>query len=124
MNISSKAGLGLLAFALSCGPVLSQEGPQDPPPADPGGPGQVMGPGAGRGQWGERRTGFDRGERGSRGDFGLSRLLSDPEIQQKIGITPEQVAKIRQQESTFRKAEIRQRADLQVKKVDLHDLLA
>jgi len=68
--------------------------------------------------------GFDRGQRGPRGEFGLSRLLSDPEIQQKVGVTPEQVAKIRQQESTFRKTEIRQRADLQVKRVDLGDLLA
>ena len=127
MNISSKFGLAILALALSCGPILSQDGPQAPPAAEPNGPGRAMGPGGpngGHGQWSQRRTGFERGQRGPRGEFGLSRLLSDPEIQQKVGVTPEQVAKIRQQESTFRKAEIRQRADLQVKRVDLRDLLA
>jgi Spy/CpxP family protein refolding chaperone len=54
----------------------------------------------------------------------LSRLLSDPDIQQKVGVSAEQVAKIRQQESAFRKTEIRQRADVEVKRIDLRDLLA
>ena len=72
---------------------------------------------------GQRRGDFERGERGTR-EFRLSRLLSDPEIQKKVGVTAEQVAKIRQQGSTFRKAEIRQRADLEVKRIDLRDLLS
>jgi Spy/CpxP family protein refolding chaperone len=50
-------------------------------------------------------------------------LLNDPEIRQKVGISSEQVAKIRQQELTFRKSEIRQRADLEVKRIDLRELL-
>jgi len=124
MNISSKFGLALLTLALSCGPVLSQDGPQAPPAGEPDGSGRAMGPGGGHGQWSQRRAGFDRGQRRQRGEFGLSRLLSDPEVQQKVGVTPEQVAKIRQQESTFRKTELRQRADVQVKRVDLRDLLA
>ena len=39
-------------------------------------------------------------------------------------MTPEQVAKIRQQETAFRKTAIQQRADLEVKQIDLRDLLA
>jgi Spy/CpxP family protein refolding chaperone len=142
MNIQTKLGWAALALALSCGPLLAQEAPEvsaagpDPElmgPVEPGGPGGPamvepdgprgpMGPGAPavRGEWGHDRGRFERGRR----EFALSRLLSDPEIQQKVGITAEQVAKIRQQESAFRKAEIRQRADLQVKEVDLRDLLA
>jgi Spy/CpxP family protein refolding chaperone len=65
------------------------------------------------------RRGFGRG----RGEFGLARLLNDPAIRQQLGITAEQVGAIRKQESDFRKAEIRDRADLEVKRVDLQDLL-
>jgi len=59
-----------------------------------------------------------------RREFGLSRLLNDPAIRQQVGITDEQVAAIRKQVSDFRKTEIRNRADLQVKRIDLRDLLA
>jgi Spy/CpxP family protein refolding chaperone len=54
----------------------------------------------------------------------LGRLLSDPNVRQQLGVTPDQAAKIRQQESDFRKAQIRNQADLQVKRMDLNDLLA
>jgi Spy/CpxP family protein refolding chaperone len=50
--------------------------------------------------------------------------LNDPAIRQQIGLTAEQAAAIRQQESNFRKTEIRDRADLAVKRIDLRDLLA
>ena len=144
MNIQSKIALAALVLALSCGPMVAQEAPDEvaggpsgeemigPGPGGPGGerfvepdgPRGLMGPGGMQSEWGQRRGGFERGERGRRGEFRLSRLLSDPEIQQKVGVTAEQVAKIRQQGSTFRKAEIRQRADLQVKRIDLRDLLS
>ncbi|MGB9434848.1 MAG: Spy/CpxP family protein refolding chaperone [Candidatus Acidiferrum sp.] len=134
MNIQSKIGLAALVLALSCGPMVAQEGPDEVAggpggeemigPGGPGGPGGEgfaepdgprgsLGPGRRQGEWSQRR-----------GEFGLSRLLSDPEIQKKVGVTAEQVAKIRQQGSTFRKAEIRQRADLEVKRIDLRDLLS
>jgi Spy/CpxP family protein refolding chaperone len=61
--------------------------------------------------------------RGPRG-FGFGRLLNDPNVRQQLGITDAQAAKIRQQESDFRKAEIRNRADLQIKRMDLNDLLS
>jgi Spy/CpxP family protein refolding chaperone len=57
-------------------------------------------------------------------EFGIARLLNDPAIRQQVGITAEQAATIRQQESDFRKTQIRDRADLQVKRIDLKDLLA
>jgi Spy/CpxP family protein refolding chaperone len=59
-----------------------------------------------------------------RGEFGLARLLNNPEIREKVGITAEQAAKIRQDETEFRKAEIRNRADLEVKRIDLENLLS
>jgi Heavy-metal resistance len=57
-------------------------------------------------------------------ELGLARLLSDPDIRQQVGISADQVAKIKQQESDFRKAEIRDRAELQVKRIELRDLLS
>ncbi|MBZ5697289.1 MAG: Spy/CpxP family protein refolding chaperone [Acidobacteriia bacterium] len=57
-------------------------------------------------------------------EFGLGRLLNDPNVRQQLGITADQAAKIRQQESDFRKTEIRNRADLEIKRMDLNDLLS
>ena len=65
-----------------------------------------------------------RGRGGPREGGGLARLLSDPEIRQQIGVSADQAAKIRQQESDFRKAEIRNRADLEIKRMDLRDLMS
>jgi Spy/CpxP family protein refolding chaperone len=45
-------------------------------------------------------------------------------MREKLGITAEQAAKIRLQMSEFRKAQIRSRADLQVKRLELNELLA
>jgi Spy/CpxP family protein refolding chaperone len=56
--------------------------------------------------------------------FGLGRLLSDPAVREQLGVTADQAAKIRQQESDFRKTAIRSRADLQVKQIDLRDMLS
>ncbi len=138
MEIYSKAALAVLAVALSSTPVLAQGDPQDPPPEQQGpmegfgGPGHMRtgGPGGERSQWSHRQDGFGGGERmgrrgfgRGRGEFGLARLLKDPAIREKLGITAEQVGAIRKQESDFRKAEIRDRADLEVKRVDLRDLL-
>ncbi len=151
MEIQSKVGLALLALALGCAPMLAQGEPQGPPPEQQGGP-DSMGPGGpmqpgdemqpgdpmlpgdpeqGPGRWGERQEGFRGGERmgrrgfrGQRGEFGLALLLNNPEIREKVGITAEQAAKIRQDETEFRKAEIRDRADLEVKHIDLENLLS
>jgi len=154
MRMCSKAALAVLALALGSAPLLAQGDPQDPPPTQQQGPGgfgargpmgggmDAMDPAGGGGGWrGGMRGGFERGGRmdgrfgwrgpmGMRGfgdgprEFGLMRALRDPAIRQQAGITDDEFAKIRQQESDFRKTEIRDRADLQVKRIDLRDLLA
>ena len=153
MRFFSKTALAVLALAMSSTPVLAQGDPQDPPMQQPQGPGQrgpmvimrTMGPGGPGGHdgggWGGRRGGFERGgpmdggfgrggRMGERGfgmgerEFGLMRALRDPDVRKQVGITDDQFAKIRGQESDFRKTEIRDRADLQVKRIDLKDLLS
>ncbi|MFZ0978866.1 MAG: periplasmic heavy metal sensor [Candidatus Acidiferrales bacterium] len=153
MQFRSKAALAVLALALGCTPALAQGDPQDPPAQQQGprngfgqrgpmGKMRTMGPGGDDGAgWGRMRGGFDRGGRmgggfqrggrmGGRGfgrgqrEFGLMGPLRDPDVRKQAGITDEQFAKIRGQESDFRKNEIRDRADLQVKRIDLRDLLA
>jgi Spy/CpxP family protein refolding chaperone len=154
MQFRSKAALALLALALSCTPALAQGDTQDPPlqqqgPPDGFGPRgpmvimRTMGPG-GDEQEDESvavRGRFDRGDRmndaferdghmGGRGfgmgqrEFGLMYALRDPDIRKQVGITDEQFAKIRRLGPDFRKTEIRDRADLQVKRMDLRDLLS
>ncbi len=144
MQVHSKAALIALALILSCSPIFAQGDPQGPPPDNSGpsdgggmrrgGPGRDGG-GWGRGNnggdWGRgQRDGFGRGRgmgmRGGMGgrEFGLGRLLNDPDIRTQLGVTVEQAAKIRQQESDFRKTSIRSRADLQVKQIDLRDLMS
>jgi Spy/CpxP family protein refolding chaperone len=145
MRPRSKAALIALALVLSCSAVLAQDDPPGPPPDGHGATG-AMGP-RGNMQWGGR--GHDRGdwgqENGGRGEgggfgrgramgmrgpgmrergFGLGRLLNDPAIREQLGVSADQAAKIRQQESEFRKTEIRGSADLEVKQIDLRDLLS
>src|ERR1035437_2611979 len=115
--------LRLLVIPALMATALFAQGPATTPmPQAPGGIGpRGPIPGEPGGQWG--RMGMrDRGM-GPR-EFGLGQLLSDPNVRQQLGVTADQAAKIRQQESDFRKAEIRNRADLQIKRMDLDDLLS
>jgi Spy/CpxP family protein refolding chaperone len=50
-------------------------------------------------------------------------LLSNPATRQRLGITAAQSTKIEQQNVDFEKAQIRARADLQVKRIELNELL-
>jgi Spy/CpxP family protein refolding chaperone len=146
MRTHSRTALIALALVLSCSAVFAQGDPPGPPPDGPG----AMGPrgdmqrgdrGHGRDDWGRENGGHDRGRseqqgfgrgrgmgmrgRGMRArEFGLGKLLSDPAIREQLGVTADQAAKIRQEESDFRKTEIRGRADLEVKQIDLRDLLS
>jgi len=129
MGIYSKAALGVLALALSFSPLLAQDGPQDPPSDHQGardgyGSRGSMGSRENQGRWGHRHGGFGRGGRSGHRHSGFARLLNDPAIRQQAGISDEQAATIRKQEADFRRAEIRGRADLEVKRLDLKDLLA
>ncbi len=54
----------------------------------------------------------------------LARLVNNPTFRERIGMTPEQAQKIRTETFDFRKAEIRNRADLQVKKLELRELVS
>ena len=125
----SKIALALLAGALAL-PLLHAQGPApDGGQAGPDdGPGarRKMGPG-GRDGWrrggdGWRGGGF-RGMHRGRGEFALARIAANPEMREKLGLTAEQVGKISQQTSDYKKASIRSRADLGVKRVELADLL-
>lgn len=130
MGIYSKTVLAVVALALSCSPLLAQDGPQVSPPAQQGardGYGSHRNPmdsGENQGGWGHRHGGFGRDGRRGHKHSGFARLLNDPSIRQQVGITDEQAATIRNQDADFRKTEIRGRADLEVKRIDLKDLLA
>ena len=129
MHIRSKVVVAILALAVVSYPGFAQTPQQVPPPDQsqgldgfgPRGPLRQMRPGEPRGQ---------RGRMGMRGrgmgpqEFGLGWLLNDPNLSQQLGVTAAQAAKIRQQESDLRKTEIRNRADLQIKRMDLNDLLS
>jgi len=131
MGTYSRTGFVVLAVALSCSPLLAQDGAPDPPSAQQQGTRDgfgshrgAMGSGEHGGRWGHRHGGFGReGRRGQR-HSGFARLLNDPSIRQQAGITDEQAATIRKQELDFRKTEIRGRADLAVQRIDLKALLA
>jgi Spy/CpxP family protein refolding chaperone len=130
MGIYSKAALAVLALVLSCSPLLAQDGVQDPPAQHQGardGFGSRRGPmgrGDDLGRWGHRHGGFGHDGRRGRRHFGFARLLNDPSIRQQVGITDEQAATIRKQGLDFRKTEIRGRADVEVKRIELKYLLA
>jgi hypothetical protein len=81
-----------------------------------------QGPGEARWDHG-RRMGMHRRGRGQR-QFRLVRLVSNPALRERLGISPEQAQKIRTQVFDFRKAQVRNRAELQVKHLELHELLS
>jgi Spy/CpxP family protein refolding chaperone len=129
MGIYSKTALAVLALAMSCTPLLAQDTPADPPSAHPGARDGYasrrgsIGSGEDHRAWGDRHGGFGGGGRRGHRHSGFARLLNDPSIRQQVGITGEQAAAIRRQELDFRKTEVRDRADVQVKRMELNDLL-
>jgi Spy/CpxP family protein refolding chaperone len=112
--------LGLpLAFGQNTAPGTKPEQPQwkGQPPAQGRTEGREM-------QWGHgRRMGMHREGWGEQ-EFMLARLVSNPTLRERLGITPEQASKIRIQASGFRKVQIRNGAELQVKHLELNDLLS
>jgi Spy/CpxP family protein refolding chaperone len=138
MQTRSKLALSLLAgvmalptlFAQSpppgSGPDGTEQGDGAPPRAQRRGPGQMRGPGGWQRGEGRRGGGRFRGMRGSRRgrvEFALERLAENPAARERIGMTAGQAAKIREETSEFRKGAIRGRAELQVKRLELQDLL-
>lgn len=130
-----KAKSSILALALAvplCGEAQLPPGP--PPGGEPQGPpawGQQRGPGAGPGWQGEgsgQGRGMWRGRGGMRGrgmrGRGLGRLLKSPAMRERLGFTAEQATKIEAQESTFAKARIQNHANLQLRRMELDELVA
>jgi len=129
MLTRSRVGLTLLAVIMSAPAIFAQDPPAAPGPDQPSAPPAAprmwqgrMGPGGPHGRFGQ--FGAMRGPRWERGDFMLARLVRNPSFREKLGITPEQADKIRQQTFDFRKGQIQNRADVQVKRLELGDLLA
>lgn len=137
MRIHSKLALALVTFAVSLPLAFGQS--DAPAPAPPTAQAQA-GPNRqfrhnGMHQRQMNRPGpWDRGRmQQSRGNWGrmhhhrefmLARLVNNPTIRERIGVTPEQTQKIRTETFDFRKDQIRNRADLQVKHLELRELLS
>jgi Spy/CpxP family protein refolding chaperone len=133
MQIQHKIALILLAAAISLPVANAQDTGTGPGSDQPSGPEMHRyAPGGGWREHAERGPGRGHGccgpARGMHGwgrrDFMLAQIMDDPSLRQRLGITAEQTAKIRQQTSAFRKTQIRNRADVEVKRVELRDLLS
>jgi protein CpxP len=55
--------------------------------------------------------------------LGPAGLLNNPVVQRQLGITAAQVTRIRNETATFMKSTIRNRADVQVKRIELNELM-
>jgi Spy/CpxP family protein refolding chaperone len=129
------------AFALATPIFVAAQAPPAPGSGDPGpgmgmqqrgghGMGQPMGPGMGMQQGMGTHEGMGMGMRGHRGKamrrhpgMVLHHMLQDPAVRERLKITPEQVAKIQAQASSMAKVMIRSRADIQVKRMELAELI-
>jgi Spy/CpxP family protein refolding chaperone len=123
MRNMNKGFLTIAAF-LVVAPLVVAQGPppeQQQPPYNSRGnreDGPQISPG-----W--HREGFGRrGRMHHRGHFGLAALVNRPDFRERLGITPEQAAKITQEEMAYQKARIRSRADMEIKRLELAELLA
>ena len=108
--------------------AIAQDSPPAPvkpqkPPAHQGMP-QWQGHKDGADRWGQDGGMKTRRWQREQRLFKLARLVNQPEIRQRLGITAEQAAKIRTQTLDFRKTEIHTRAELAVNRLELRDLLA
>jgi Spy/CpxP family protein refolding chaperone len=81
--------------------------------------------GGGRGNFGGRgMMGRGPGMMGRGGPTGLNHIINNPDLREKIGVTPEQATKIRQQETDFQKAGVMNRAKLEVAHMELNQLMS
>jgi Spy/CpxP family protein refolding chaperone len=94
-----------------------------------GGMGMRRGPMGGGMMGGRGSMGGGRGMMAGRGmgrggAAPLGRVLNNPDLQKQIGVTPEQVARIKKQQTDFQEAGIKSRANLQVKHIELNQLMS
>lgn len=136
MRIYQKLALASLTLSLAIPLAFAQNAtPQAPPPpsaangqfqqnAMPGPMNRSMA----RNRWARQRR-FQRAAR-QRGmhrrnrRFMLARMVKNPAFRQQLGISDEQAQKITTQTFEFRKAEIQNRADVSVKRLELKNLLS
>jgi Spy/CpxP family protein refolding chaperone len=78
----------------------------------------------GRGGFGGRGMGRGPGMMSRGGPMGLNRIVNNPDMREKLGITTEQAAKIRQQETDFQKASVMNRAKSEVAHMELNQLMS
>ena len=115
ITIPRRLGAALAAALVVPALALSQGPAPDPPDS-------AMMPGCGHGMG--MGMGMGMGHRAGGHGMGLGWVIDNPKLREQLGITAEQAAKIRQETLDFQKAEILARADLHVKRLDLHSLLA
>ncbi len=140
--------LFIAAVALATPIIVAAQAPPAPGPGGQGpGPGmgmqRRMGPGMGQhmGSGMEMQQGMGprmgiRGQRGMMMRRGMGRqfmrrhpgmalhgLLQNPAMRERLKLTPEQVTKIQAHESTMAKSMIRSHADIQVKRMELAELM-
>src|SRR5665213_3759684 len=138
MRIHSKVVLAFVTFPVSLPMAFGQDAApaQAPPPVTmnrqqqfqrrPMRPSQMNRPqmnrrgprGFQRDRWGHRNRGMHHRQ------FMLARLVKNPSFRERIGITQEQAQKIETQTFNFRKSMIDNRATLQVKRLELGQLLS
>lgn len=152
MCLQSKAAVVILAFALSCTPLLAQQQTTSntPVPSQASSndrrPGHLRMREGGQRMWGRRsrggrfatwhRRGRMAGQMGlgfgaGRGALGLNarwteieRALRNPQMRQQAGISDQQASKLEQDITSFRKEQIQDRANLAIQRIDLQSLLA
>lgn len=135
MRIHSKVALALVSLAVSLPLAFGQNGapasaPPPPPSQSQAGPNQQFRHHSMHQQPMNRPGPWDRGDmRWGRGmhrhhEFMLARLANNPTFRERIGMTPEQAQKIRTETFDFREAQIRNRADVQVKMLQLSELMS
>jgi len=139
MRIHPKIAIAFLAAILAAPLVFAQDpAPAAPPFAPDQQAAPPHGPNAHYMIWRDRgdqqeqrehsfgmhREGFGKhgGEMGQH-LFMLSRLVENPEFRERLGITPEQAAKIHEQLFDLRKEMIRAKADLEIKHLELREML-
>ena len=128
MRIHSKLTVAFLTLAVSSALAFGQAAAPPPPGPPPGGP---SGPHAmsHHSHWHHHDAWRGRGGAGMHWghmhrEFMLARMVRNPEFRTRIGISAEQASKIRTETFKFRESQIRDRADVQVKELQLRQLIS
>ncbi len=132
MKLTSR--LMIAAVALATPVFVAAQAPPAPGPGGQGpgmgmqqrmgpGMGQQMGPGMGmHHRMGQKQRMQQRFVRRHPG-LVMHRMMQDPAMRERLKITPDQVAKFQAHQSTMSKSMVRSRADIQVKRMELAELM-